>query len=179
MAAGKGNKKNPAAKSPAAVSFFTQAAMKAGLTTHAGKSAVQGVYHPGVTLRAGFAHTQSIDLDAHYAAAEPHATRWDYGLGLRTTAGVEMAVWLEPHPASSSSEVNKMISKLTWLKAKLDSASFSDLRSLRDVAARHGKFPYRWLVTQSGGISIAPNSKEAKRLALAGLDQPRRQVQLP
>lgn len=179
MAAVKRNKKGLPAKNSADDLLFTQAATKAGLTTHAGKGAVQGVYHPGVTLKAGFAHTQSIDLDTHFATAEAHATRWDYGLGLRTTAGVEMAVWLEPHPASRSSEVKTMLSKLAWLKAKLDSAPFSGLRALRDVAAHHGKFPYRWLVTQTGGISIAPNSKEAKRLALAGLDQPRRQVRLP
>ena len=179
MAAGKGNKRSLPAKNAAVGLLFTQAATRAGLTTHAGKRAVQGVYQRGVNVKAGFAHTQSIDLDAHFAAVEPHAMRWDYGLGLRTTAGVEMAVWLEPHPASSSSEVNRILSKLTWLKAKLDSASFSGLRALRDVAAQHGKFPYRWLVTQTGGISIAPNSKEAKRLALAGLDQPRRQVRLP
>jgi hypothetical protein len=177
MAAKGGNKKS-AAKLVAA-SSFQKAAEKAGLATHAGKSAVQAVYHPGVALKAGYAHTQSVDLDSHFSGAEPQSARWDYGLGIRTSAGVEMAVWLEPHPASSSREVDKMLSKLSWLKAKLTTSAFADLRALRDVAAQHSQFPYRWLVTQTGGICIAPNSKEARRLALAGLDQPRRHVQLP
>jgi hypothetical protein len=163
----------------AATSQFQRAAGVAGLATKAGKSAVQAAYHSGVSLRIGYAHTESVDLDAHFAATEPNSARWDYGLGIRTSAGVEIAVWLEPHPASSGHEVEKMLSKLAWLKAKLATKAFADLRSLRDAASQHAHFPYRWVVTQTGAICIAPNSKEARRLALAGLDQPRRHVQLP
>lgn len=170
---------NKAKAIPAATSKFQKAAAEAGLATKAGKSAVQAVYHPGIGLKTGYVHTQSVDLDTHFAANEPNSARWDYGLGLKSSDGVEMAVWIEPHPASSSHEVEKMLSKLAWLKAKLATKAFADLRSLRDAATEHARFPYRWVVTQTGAVCIAPNSKEAKRLALAGLDQPRRHVQLP
>ena len=162
-----------------AASSFVKAATKAGLATKPGKSAIEATYQAAVTLRAGFGHTHSIELDAHFATTEPEASRWDYGVGIRTDAGEEMAIWLEPHPASSSREIEKMLSKLAWLKAKLELKAFAELKALRDRALAHTDFPYRWLVTKTGGISIAPMSKEARQLAIAGLDQPRRYVQLP
>lgn len=42
----------------------------------------------------------------------------------------------------------------------------------------HCSFAYRWLA-QTGDNRIPPNSREAKLIAMAGLDQPRRQVQRP
>ncbi len=177
MAGKAGNKKSAA--QPAAQSQFQKAVVRAGMASKTGKSAVQAAYHSQVVLRTGYVHTHSVDLDTHFTASEPNSARWDYGLGLRTSNGIEMAVWLEPHPASSGHEVDKMLSKLAWLKGKLDTTPFAELRSLRDAAALQAQFPYRWLVTPTGAICISPNSKEARRLALAGLDQPRRRVQLP
>jgi hypothetical protein len=142
-------------------------------------SAVEAGYRQQISARSGFRHTASVDLDRAFVVAEPDATRWDYGLGLRSPQGIELAIWVEPHPASSTKEVERMLRKLKWLKAKLDSAAFRELRELRDAAVRQDARPYRWLTTLSGAIGIAPNSKEARQLAREGLEPPRRQIELP
>lgn len=163
----------------ASPSQFEAAAVRAGLSCLAGKASVEAGYRPQIAVRHGYAHTGSIDLDDAFRTSEPNATRWDYGLGLHASDGTELAIWVEPHPASSSKEVDQMLGKLSWLKAKLDSTPFRGLRALRDATQKQGAHPYRWLTTLSGRICIAPGSKEARRLAQAGLDRPRRQLLLP
>lgn len=159
-------------------SDFDTAARTAGLQPQPGLGAVEGPYRTALNLARGYRHTASIDLDARFQNTEPNASRWDYGLGLRTEVGEEMVLWLEPHPASSTGEVQKMLSKLDWLKRKLGTPEFSELHRLNHTATQHTKFVYRWLA-RTGDIRITPNSKEARQLALAGLDQPRRLVLLP
>lgn len=154
-------------------SAFEQAAEAAGLTSQPGLGAVKGEYRDGLSLQPGHRHTASIDLDSGLRAAEPTASRWDYGIGLSTSAGAELLVWVEAHPASSTGEVQKMLDKLAWLKDKLARTEFADLRALQTRPAA-----YRWLA-RTGGIRILPGSKEARRLALAGLSAPQRHIQLP
>jgi hypothetical protein len=154
-------------------SAFEQAARAAGLELHPGLSAVKNEYRPGVTLKSGHRHTASIDMDASFIAAEPTAPRWDYGIGIRGETGQEGLIWLEPHPASSTGEVQKMLNKLAWLKTKLAQPAFDDLRRLE-----HKGSAYRWLA-MTGAIRILPNSPEARRLAKAGLSQPQRRIELP
>jgi len=131
-----------------------------------------------VSLKPEHRHTASIDIDSHFHATEPTASRWDYGLGLRTESGDELMVWLEPHPASSTGEVQKMLDKLVWLKNKLAQPTFDGLRVLELTSLRRQIVLYRWLAL-TGSIRILPNSKEARRLTRAGLSQPQRHVQLP
>ena len=93
---------------------------------------------------------------------------------MRSEAGQELLVWLEAHPASSTGEVQKMLDKLAWLKAKLAQPDFDGLRTLE-----HKVSAYRWLA-MTGAIRILPNSRrEARRLAQAGLSSPQRHVELP
>jgi hypothetical protein len=160
-------------KAGRASSAFERGARDAGLVPQPGLGAVKGEYRTGVVLKPGYRHTASIDMDAGFLAAEPASSRWDYGIGVRSEAGQEILIWLEAHPASSTGEVQKMLNKLAWLKAKLALPNFGDLRRLE-----HQVSAYRWLAL-TGAIRILPNSPDAKRLAKAGLSQPQRRIDLP
>lgn len=155
---------------------FESAATKAGIAPLPGKQAVKGQYRDCIEA-GGDGFTHSIDLDSHFQAKEGNANRWDYSVGTKSAANVELAYWIEPHPASSTGEVKKMIEKLNWLKGKLNTPEFSDLRKLRDAVVTQGKVPYRWLATDAT-IRITANSREARELARQGLDMPRRKVYL-
>lgn len=56
----------------------------------------------------------SINLDEAYEAAQPNASRWDYGIGL-SMGDASRAEWIEVHPANSR-EVRTMLAKLDWLR---------------------------------------------------------------
>ncbi|WP_291586672.1 hypothetical protein [Comamonas sp. UBA7528] len=163
--------------SPTKKTDFENAATKAGLAIVAGKHAVKGEYRDRITVSAGNIFTHSVDIDSHYKQSEGASPRWDYAVGIKSGANIESAFWIEPHPANSTGEVKKMIEKLVWLKKKLETEGFSDLRKLRDSAATKGVSPYRWLATDAT-IRVTASSKEARLLALNGLDMPRRTVHL-
>lgn len=157
-----------------ASSAIEAAAQVAGIATRPGLGAVKAEYRAGVALKPAHKHSTSLDMDTGFLAAEPTSPRWDYGIGVRnTTTSAELLVWLEAHPASSTGEVQKMLAKLDWLKAKLAEPAFSNLRKLE-----HKVSAYRWLA-MTGAIRILPNSREARRLAAAGLSPPQRRVELP
>ena len=173
--------KRASAKSTVATpstSQFEQGARTARLTPHAGKAAVKGRYRSAMVARAGHAFTTSVDIDTDFQAAEPSSVRWDYGLGLKNAAGHELAVWVEPHPASGSGEVQRMIDKLAWLRAKLANAEFKELHRLTHTSNSGSANPFRWLA-MTGAICIRPGSAEARRLALKGLGPPSRRLELP
>lgn len=108
--------------------------------------------------------TGSLNLDATLEAAWPSAPRWDYGIGLRARhAGSETAIWVEIHPASST-HVNDVLDKLRWLKDWLHNHA-----PLLENLTESG---FYW-VASGGTVSITPNSRQAKRLASAGLRGPK------
>jgi hypothetical protein len=111
--------------------------------------------------------TGSIHVDDALAASHPNAPRWDYGIGYRRGAD-ERAVWVEVHPASSTS-IGGMLKKLEWLKTWLQGHA----PRLHAIT----KDDYYWLATD-GPIAITANSPQAKQLALAGLRGPRRRLPL-
>lgn len=158
-------------------SGFHKAAEAAGLSTARGKSAVKGQYQAGITCRADWTFTDSVDVDLAYTAAEPESVRWDYGLGLNAGPLGEIAVWVEPHPASSTRDVAKVIAKLDWLEAKLALATYKGLRALTDKAAAAGVRRFHWLA-MTGDIRIRPGSREANLLSRRGLQLPRRHLEL-
>ncbi len=133
-------------------------------------------YQAAVSMSSPWTHTESVDLDAHFENSEPSACRWDYGIGIRNN-DTELVVWVEPHPASSTGEVKRLVEKVTWLRHKFELPEFEKLKNLTDatIAAHHS--PYRWL--HSGSLQIARGSKEARTLARAGIDFPARQLKLP
>lgn len=155
---------------------FMAAASAAGLVPAAGKQAVRHEYRSAIQAAAGSRFCGSVDLDVAYLQAEPNAFRWDYGLGIQREAA-ELAFWVEPHPASSTGEVARMIAKLDWLERKLDQPAFSRLAALTRAAMQTG-LAFRWLAA-SGDIRLLPGSRQARQLAARGIAFPARQVRLP
>lgn len=166
----RGERKKPSA--------FHAAAVKAGLPPLNGKDAVGGTYRAQITAKKGTKFTGSVDMDGHFKILEPDSNRWDYGIGLALSDGSEIACWVEPHPASSTGEVRTMLSKLTWLRTKLDGQHFKQLNTMTFTCSQ-GIHRFHWLLTAEGGCRITANSKEAKLLAKAGLRMPARQLTLP
>src|SRR3990172_8148590 len=109
----------------------------------------------------------SVALDNTLQAKYPNDPRWDYGIGLKKSAR-QSAVWIEVHPASTS-EVRTVLGKLEWLKNWLKNRAPA-LQKLTGVRC------YFWVATR--GVHIRQGSPQARRLQLAGLSLPRKQVSL-
>lgn len=166
----------------APTSAFQQAAEQAGLDCRAGLGAIAHQDRSQIKVAGGGRRfSGSLDLDGHYQAREPNATRWDYGVGVslgtdsRETSD-ERAYWIEPHPASSTAEVARMLSKLDWLEAKLRQPEFGHLRQLTYPGERSLSPSFIWLY--SGKNRIRPQSQEARQLQRRGLSLPQRMVEL-
>ena len=169
------NQKTPATKKSTAFDLAVQAAR---LTALSGKEAVEGSYRAQITSANGWKFTGSVDMDAHFKATEGQSNRWDYGIGISQANGQELVCWVEPHPASSTGEVRKMLDKLAWLKEKLDAPAFKKLKAMTHVPGRAGH-PFYWLRTLNGECRITAHGKEAKLLAQKGLRMPAQHLTLP
>jgi len=95
--------------------------------------------------------TGSVNLDESLKKGEhAQASRWDYGIGYKRNNS-EVAIWVEVHPASSTSEVQNVSKKLKWLKDFLDAAP--QLRAMT--------FAFFWVA--KGGVNLrlhqAPQSR--------------------
>jgi len=169
--------KKKTAKTVLKTSQFESAATAAGLKVMPGKSAVKGQYQAGITCGPELSFSASVDIDQNCQAAEPQANRWDYGLGLNTRKGEEFAVWVEPHPASSTGEVVKIIAKLDWLVQKLAQPDFKGLETLTQKSAQAEVPRFHWLA-MTGDIRIRAGSREAALLSKRGLRLPSRHLVL-
>ena len=96
----------------------------------------------------------SVDIDSCIRSLCPQDNRWDYVVGYDGKT-----YFVEIHPANTS-EVDVMISKLTWLKRWLRDQS-SPLRGT-----------YHWVA--SGKVAIAKGSPQARKLAISGIFGPKR-----
>lgn len=152
---------------------FEKAAAVAKLKVLPGKSAIKSQYQASVTGGPRLKFTASVDIDSDCLAAEPQASRWDYGLGLSDSMGGEFAVWVEPHPASSTGEVAKIIAKLDWLEEKLQCSAFKNMKALTQKSAQAGIPRFHWLA-MTGAIRIRAGSREAALLNKRGLRLPSR-----
>jgi len=153
---------------------FKDAARKACVPIAAGKGAVKAQYRAAILTSKNVRVVGSVDMDTAYCAAEPNSARWDYGLGLGLGNGAEWVCWVEPHPASSTSQVAKILAKLDWLEAKLLQPAFADFAQLTRQAKLNQSLVYVWLY--EGANRISANSREARALALRGVALPKRQV---
>jgi len=151
---------------------FKEAACNACVPMAVGKGAVKAQYRAAIVTGKSVRVVGSVDMDATFCAAEPNAARWDYGLGL--VGGTEWVCWVEPHPASSTSQVTKMLAKLDWLEAKLRLPAFADFAQLTRQAKLNQVPVYVWLYEGANRISV--NSREARALALRGVTLPKRQI---
>jgi len=97
----------------------------------------------------------SVDIDSAVKDLYPEENRWDYAIGYD-----DKVCFVEVHPASTS-EVETMLKKLSWLKQWLKNKA-PKLSSIKKT-----KEPYIWLSTKS--IHILPNSSYSKKLATSGI----------
>ena len=140
-----------------------------------GKQALAGAYRSRVTCADPRRLTGSIDLDSALAQESGYANapRWDYGIGYRPRRAAECALWVEVHPASTTN-VGEVIRKLNWLRTWLR----SEAPRLASLTAGDGRIPpFVWIAT--AGAHIPRNSPQARQLATAGLDMPRKVLELP
>ena len=102
--------------------------------------------------------TGSVDVDSALSQALPHQPRWDYAIGVKHDRVTDVVTWIEVHPASSTSEVEKVIAKLDWLKS-WTAEHAPDLKRLTRE--------YIWIAT--GKVAFSASSQQRKRLAVVGI----------
>lgn len=100
----------------------------------------------------------SVDLDSTLSAELPNASRWDYGVGVHCPQTDDKVIWVEIHPASSTSEIKSVLAKLKWLKDWL-------AENAPELFARSGD--YVWVAT--GAVAFPASSPQRRQLAAAGL----------
>jgi hypothetical protein len=132
----------------------------AAVTFHAAVAAtpsILGAGRPGLQalVRAdreriidGTLATGSVALDEALLRADPHGSRWDYGIGLPPPAGRsgESVLWLEVHHAASG-ETEAVLKKLAWLRLWL-----------RDQAPRLDAL-HKTFVWQLSNVERHPNDR--------------------
>lgn len=150
---------------------FEKAVIAANLPFFKDIQAIEKEYKKQIKTKGDF--TGSVDLDNHFKPKEPQSPRWDYGIGVKLN-DKEYAIWVEPHSASSASEVETMLKKLRWLKDKLQEPEFKALKQLTQ-----GVKSYYWLYPADGKCRILKDSKEGRELTRAGLSMPIKQLTLP
>jgi hypothetical protein len=102
--------------------------------------------------------TGSVNLDNSLQQAYPDAPRWDYGVGVQVKSGIDKAVWIEIHPATSH-EVDLIIRKYNWLQTWLMKHAW-DLKKMSDQ--------FVWIA--SGKSDIPATSPARKKLGNKGID---------
>lgn len=117
-----------------------------------GLSAVKGSERLKFVVPDTYQLTGSIDIDGATIEIYPEDNRWDYAVEY---AGETF--FIEVHPCSTS-DVSKMIDKLTWLKWWLKN------KAPKIDALKSRNKPYHWIAT--GSVGILKGSKYDKMLAL-------------
>lgn len=107
---------------------------------------------------------RSANVDTALKQDHPNAARWDYLVEPSPENGQDV-VGIEVHPASSPGEVKVMIKKMAWAKGAVAHHE-PDLRVTRWV----------WIAT--GKVGLPRTTREAKALALAGIEYPQRETRL-
>lgn len=102
----------------------------------------------------------SVDIDAAYQQAEPHANRWDFAIGYQhSNREKEVVYWVELHTASDS-QIKVVIRKAQWL-----------LSWFTGAGKRLSRFEKEILWVSSGATKISPTAPQRKQMAQAGLRQ--------
>ena len=121
----------------------------------AGLQAIKNCDKPKISATDSYKLNGSVDIDGAVKDLYPEENRWDYAIGYDNKV-----CFVEVHPASTS-EVEKILKKLSWLKQWLKDKA-PELSSMPKT-----EIPYVWLSTN--GVHITPGSREYKRLAIAGI----------
>jgi hypothetical protein len=101
----------------------------------------------------------SLDVDSALLKSHPKDPRWDYVVGMSDPRGHDTAVWIEVHAASS--HVNEVLKKLEWLKHWLATS-----------APAMNQLPRKFCWIATGTVSFRQGSREANKIAQAGLRFP-------
>lgn len=141
----------------------------------AGKQALKKEHRKLVNCAETRRITGSIDLDSTLTKVPEYASkpRWDYGLGYKSTTGLEQAIWIEVHSATTR-EVSAVLRKLRWLRDWLEENA-DRLNRLTRLANSDIRFV--WIA--SGSVKITPNSRQSKLLSKSGISPIRRHLNLP
>jgi hypothetical protein len=99
----------------------------------------------------------SIHLDHALRDAHPQESRWDYGIGIEIDIKHDRVIWLEVHPASTST-IDTVVAKHRWLKQWLEKSA----QALQ-------KMPSRFVWVASGKVAVAQHARQVKRLASLGI----------
>jgi hypothetical protein len=102
--------------------------------------------------------TGSVDVETALNRALPNMPLWDYAVGVQGDQKADAIIWIEVHPASSTGEVNTVLSKLNWLKSWL----LETAPKLNGLSRK-----YVWVAT--GAVAFSSNSPQRRRVAHAGL----------
>ena len=154
---------------------FSDAVRQAGLTPSEGLQGLEEGDRKCIRKQSRTIFNGSVNIDASYREIEPQANRWDYGIGCQVD-GVDFAVWVEPHSAASEHEISMMLRKLQWMKDKLATQKFEELRKLTEQTRKKGLRQFWWVTT--GRINIRNGTPQANRLAQAGLNFPRKELNI-
>jgi hypothetical protein len=100
----------------------------------------------------------SVDIDTTLSGVLPHEPRWDYAIGVQRNRNADTVIWVEVHPASSTREVNRVLEKLSWLKAWAADVAPNLMRLTRE---------YVWVAT--GHVAFTGNSPQRRQLAAKGI----------
>lgn len=141
------------------MSFQTDLAVAPGLGAayRPGIQALQPRHRAQVTVQRTTRLAGSADIDAALAAFHPNASRWDYVVAQKSgPRNREELVWLEVHPASSSSNIDEVERKRMWLTGWIAGTPLASYQ--RQLI---------WLA--SGKAAFTSRSPELKALANRGI----------
>ncbi len=108
----------------------------------------------------------SVCLDDALIRKYPQAARWDYGIGLKKGQHVQ-AFWVEVHPARSGEDVQSIVDKAKWLKARIKESP--DLWAMTHT-------PYHWIA--SGKVKIPRSGRWSRLLKKHGVCHPQEKLWL-
>ncbi len=121
-----------------------------------GLNAVEGRYRNKFVVPEKRKLSGSLDIDSATKEKYYDENRWDYAVEYNNET-----FFVEIHPGSTS-EVDKVIQKLNWLKKWLEEHA-PKIKELKP----NNKKPYYWVFTNR--FAILPTSKHYKALSLQGL----------
>ena len=120
-----------------------------------GKQAIKSVDRSKVDAADKNKLQGSLDIDSQVKTLYPNEPRWDYALSYD-----DKVYFFEVHPAETS-EVDKVVSKVIWLKSWLKA------KAVKINELPKAEHPYTWV--QSGRYAILPTAREMKKLAVSGV----------
>jgi hypothetical protein len=125
-----------------------------------GKEAIKNEYRDKIRVNNPRNLRGSLDIDKTCQTDEPTAHRWDYLVVIWKTNNENLAL-IEVHEAGTPRAINDMIKKKEWLIQWLPRAGLTGFKK-----------KLIWVAT--GRSIITSQSRYGKRLAVSGIEMPKR-----